>query len=67
MVIKTNCDTKEAELKLMHPAGLSPFSFPRRDDILVASHTNILMKANPNPTTATGRVYNISSAEAVFS
>ena len=58
LVIKTNSDAKEVELKFMHPAGPSPsFVYPRRDDIMIVSHTDILMKANP--TTTTGRVYNV--------
>ena len=64
-VLKTNSNAKEVELKFMHSAGPSPsFVFPRKDDILIVSHADILMKANPNPTTTTGRVYNVSSEEA---
>ena len=62
-VLKTNSNVKKVELKFMHPAGPSPsFVFPRKDDILIFSHADILMKANP--TTTTGRVYNVSSEEA---
>ena len=59
-VLKTNSNAKEVELKFMHSAGPSP-SF-RKDDILIVSHADILRKANP--TTTTGRVYNVSSEEA---
>ena len=62
-VLKPNPDAKEVELKFMHPAGPSPsIVFPRRDDILIISKADILMKVNP--TTTTGRVYNVSSKEA---
>ena len=61
-VLKTNSDAKQV-LKFMHPADPSPsFGFPRRDDILIVSHADILMKANP--ITTTGCVYNVSSEEA---
>ena len=61
-VMEVYSTNNEAKLKFLHPAGPShSFKFPSRDDILIVSHTDILMTANP--TIPAGRVYQLSNAE----
>ena len=60
--METYPTNNEAELKFLHPAGpSSSFKFPNRDDILIVSHTDILMTVNSK--IPTGHVYKLSSAD----
>ena len=57
-------DQKQLKVQFLHPAGpSSSFSFPRRLDELVINHAQVLIKTNP--TTTTGRAYNIPSTDGL--
>jgi hypothetical protein len=63
LVLRTIPDTKEVEVRFLEPAGPSPsFTFPKRNDDLFVAQGHILLTVNP--TTATGRTYQLSTAVA---
>jgi len=56
-------DSEEVEVSFLHTAGPSrSFTFPKPADVLVIAEGHILMMVNP--TTATGRAYQLSNIEA---
>ena len=62
-VLQTIDETEEVEVRFLHPAGPSPsFTFPKRNDDLVIAHGHVIMAVNP--TTPTGRTYQLSAAVA---
>lgn len=53
----------EVKVRFLHPAGPSPsFTFPKINDDLVIAHGHVIMAVNP--TTPTGRTYQLSAAVA---
>ena len=63
-LVMETCDNDGIKVQF-HPSGPSPsFSFPKRQDELIVSHSHILMKVSTN-TSLTGRVYKISHEDTV--
>lgn len=61
-VIDSDEENAQVKLSFLHPSGPSPsYSFPTKPDVLLVPIHDILTVVNP--TTATGRVYNISEKE----
>lgn len=63
-VLHVNEETEEIKVSFLEPHGPSPsFKYPQTPDILIVHTSDILLKVDP--TTATGRVYNLTEAETV--
>ena len=61
MVLSTNADFKDAQIKFMKPAGPSPsFSWPKYDDICNIPITNILCKVEYLVAQGSGRMYKLA-------
>ena len=66
MILNSKLESREIEIKFLHPHGPSPsFYFPDPIDKLVIDIGDIL--ASVNPITATGRTYKLSRSEIVKS
>lgn len=61
-MIDTDEENAQVKLSFLHPSGPSTsYSFPSKPDVLLVPIQDILTIVNP--TTVTGRVYNISDKE----